>query len=142
MFVCVHVPMLLCFIAPRVRKIRSKASSCLRIFSRRLHFYYVPQFVCMLLCFMKLMLGNRHGPVISSRASRGYTEVVEGHYAFCVFFSTSEFVRYMAVGKAPQILGACPCKVHQDYPTQAKNTFVTLFSVRVWPTQSKTRSRP
>ena len=32
--------MLLCFVDPRVRKIRNKASSCLGIFSRTLRFYY------------------------------------------------------------------------------------------------------
>ena len=32
---------LLCFIDPRVRKIRNEASSCLGIFSRTLRFYYV-----------------------------------------------------------------------------------------------------
>ena len=32
---------LLCFIDPRVRKIRNEASSCLGIFSRTLCFYYV-----------------------------------------------------------------------------------------------------
>jgi len=33
--------MLLCFIDPRVRKIRNEASSCPGIFSRTLRFYYV-----------------------------------------------------------------------------------------------------
>jgi len=32
---------LLCFIDPRVRKIRNEASSCLGIFSRPLRFYYI-----------------------------------------------------------------------------------------------------
>ena len=36
---CTHV--LLCFIDPRVRKIRNEASSCPEIFSRTLRFYYV-----------------------------------------------------------------------------------------------------
>ena len=33
---------LLCFIDPRVRKIRNETSSCPGIFSRTFHFYYVP----------------------------------------------------------------------------------------------------
>jgi len=37
----VGVCVLLCFIDPRVRKIRNEASSCPGIFSRTLHFYYV-----------------------------------------------------------------------------------------------------
>jgi len=36
-----NVLVLLCFIDPRVRKIRNEASSCPGIFSRTLHFYYV-----------------------------------------------------------------------------------------------------
>ena len=35
---------LLCFIDPRVRKIRNEASSCPGIFSRTLRFYYVANF--------------------------------------------------------------------------------------------------
>jgi len=36
-----HFCVLLCFIDPRVRKIRNEASSCPGIFSRALRFYYV-----------------------------------------------------------------------------------------------------
>jgi len=35
---------LLCFIDPRVRKIRNEASSCPGIFSKTLRFYYVASF--------------------------------------------------------------------------------------------------
>jgi len=91
----------LCFINPRVRKIRNEASSCPGIFSRTLRFgegkeqkciyflffpwgvlsvFFVSDhfvclrvefllktdsgylFVCVLLCFIKPILGNRYGP--------------------------------------------------------------------------------
>jgi len=40
-FTCVCVCVLLCFIDPRVKKIRNEASNCPGIFSRTLRFYYV-----------------------------------------------------------------------------------------------------
>jgi len=39
--IIIRSEVLLCFINARVRKIRNEASSCLRIFSRTLRFYYV-----------------------------------------------------------------------------------------------------
>ena len=39
--VCYYTKVLLCFIDPRVRKIRNEASSCPGIFSRTVRFYYV-----------------------------------------------------------------------------------------------------
>jgi len=41
---------LLCFIDPRVRKVRNKASSCPGIFSRTLRFYYVSSPVVEQIC--------------------------------------------------------------------------------------------
>ena len=73
--------MLLCFINPRVRKIRNEASSCPGIFSRTLRFYYV---------------ASSPGLVLRNKTISGFLEKksLKGFFSFEFFSFKTSFNKY------------------------------------------------
>jgi len=70
----------LCFINPRVRKIRNEASSCLGIFSRTLRFYYVASSLATGSPLFHLLDGHRKLVGSSAIPARSYPGPVRYHW--------------------------------------------------------------